>query len=134
MRVQLVVDATCDLPQSFIDENDILILPSSLRLESEIIQDFRDPENMCALYRSGRLNKAYDAESIPLSIDDVREIFLENVVCQYDFASARQRGTRTPAVPRRAGTHATAAEGRCQRPCGLRAGALRADCVRHRHR
>lgn len=86
MRVRLVVDANCDLPQSFIDENDILILPSSLRLESEIIQDFRDPENMRALYRSGRLNKAYDAESIPLSIDGVREIFLENVVCQYDFA------------------------------------------------
>lgn len=86
MRVRLVVDANCDLPQSFIDENDILILPSSLRLESEIIQDFRDSENMRALYRSGRLNKAYDAESIPLSIDGVREIFLENVVCQYDFA------------------------------------------------
>ncbi len=27
MRVRLVVDANCDLPQSFIDENDILILP-----------------------------------------------------------------------------------------------------------
>ncbi|UZZ09527.1 DegV family protein [Ectopseudomonas mendocina] len=86
MRVRLVVDANCDLPQSFIEENDILVLPNSIRLESEVIQDFRDPDNMRRLYHSGLLSEAYDAEFIPLSIDGVREAILDNVVCQYDFA------------------------------------------------
>ena len=44
MKTGLVIDAAVDLPQSFIRENDIHILPIELRVGDEFLIDTRDPQ------------------------------------------------------------------------------------------
>lgn len=44
MRIGLVVDSACDLPQSFIEAHGIVILPITLHLGDHDEIDTRDPE------------------------------------------------------------------------------------------
>jgi DegV family protein with EDD domain len=86
MRIGIVVDATCDLPPEFITEHGIDVLPIHIRLEDELWRDCRDPEATLAFYRDALGTRAYDAESVPLSAEEIRSHFLENVVVDRDFA------------------------------------------------
>ena len=50
MRIGIVVDSACDLPQSFIQENNITILPITLHLDGTQMIDQRDPETTLEFY------------------------------------------------------------------------------------
>ena len=51
MRIGLVVDSACDLPQSFIEQHGIVILPITLHLGDRDEIDTRDPEKTPATPR-----------------------------------------------------------------------------------
>lgn len=85
MRVGVVVDATCDLPQDFYREHNIGILPISIRLGDEILVDERDPEATLKFYTEQLDAKGLDAETIPYSSEQIREKFLERLVIDYDY-------------------------------------------------
>ncbi|HEX5677698.1 MAG TPA: DegV family protein [Alcanivorax sp.] len=86
MRIGLVVDSGCDLPKSFIDEHGILILPVSIRLGDQIIVDERDPERTRQFYATEASDKAHGAESIPFTMEQIKALFLEKVVVDFDYA------------------------------------------------
>lgn len=86
MRIGLTVDSGCDLPWQFLEENNIFILPISVNINGQLIQDTRDPQQTLSFYRSGVLSKGHDVESIPYSTEQIRSLFLEQVVVNYDFA------------------------------------------------
>ncbi|MDT0616988.1 DegV family protein [Salinisphaera sp. P385] len=86
MRIGLVVDSGCDLPRSFIDEHNILVLPISIRIGDELFVDERDPDRTTEFYRRQALDKSQDAETVPFSMEQIRDLFLNKVVTNYDYA------------------------------------------------
>ena len=86
MRIGVVADATCDLPQEFIQQHGIRILPISIRLGDEMLVDERDPELTLRFYTESLASKGLDAETVPYSAEQIRAVFLERVVIDQDFA------------------------------------------------
>ena len=51
MRIGIVVDSTCDLPESYFKKNNIQILPISIRLGKELLVDKRDEQATRRFYQ-----------------------------------------------------------------------------------
>ncbi|QEY64788.1 DegV family protein [Metapseudomonas lalkuanensis] len=84
MRIGLVVDATCDLPQDFLQKHRIPVLPIRIRLGDHSLVDRRVPQATQAFY-SELLPKAGPADrSEPLQVMEMQEWFLEELVTRYD--------------------------------------------------
>lgn len=86
MRVGVIVDSACDLPYSFLKDNGIFIMPITVRIDGETFVDTHDPEMALAFYRSGLLEKGHRAETEAYSADQICELFLREIVTNYDFA------------------------------------------------
>lgn len=84
MRIGLVMDSTCDLPRKFIDDNQITILPITVRVDDVTFVDVRDTEAMEGYYRSEVGKRGHAAETAPLSVEEIRELFLGRLVLDYD--------------------------------------------------
>ncbi|GAA5128542.1 DegV family protein [Alloalcanivorax gelatiniphagus] len=85
MRIGIVVDSTCDLPEAYYQEHNIRILPISIRLGDELLVDKRGSADTARFYRDQLDAKGRDAESIPFSVDQIRSVFLEELVLDYDL-------------------------------------------------
>jgi len=86
MRVGLLVDSACDLPYSFIEDNDIFILPVTVRIDGETIVDDHDPGKTRDVYASGVLARGHAAETEAYTTEQIHNLLLEKVVTHYDFA------------------------------------------------
>ena len=42
MRIGFLVDATCDLPESYFSSGDVLVMPISVRIKDHVLVDSRD--------------------------------------------------------------------------------------------
>ena len=86
MRIGIVVDSACDLPRDFLVENGVMVMPISLRIGEKLIKDQRDPAETQAFYAQHLDKKSDDfAESIPYSVQQIEELFLERLVLDYDY-------------------------------------------------
>ncbi|HEX7915891.1 DegV family protein [Rudaea sp.] len=84
MRFGIVVDSACDLPAEFFAEHDIGILPISIRIGEETLVDNRDP-TLIARYLAENLGaRGAAAETEPYTVEQVRDVFLERLVIDYD--------------------------------------------------
>ncbi|MFE8072327.1 DegV family protein [Marinobacteraceae bacterium S3BR75-40.1] len=86
MRVGLIVDSACDLPYSFTRDNGIFILPVTARIDGQTFVDDHDPGKTRSFYRSGLLEKGHEAETEAFSVDQIYELFMKDIVPQYDVA------------------------------------------------
>ena len=84
MRTGIVIDSACDLPQDYLQKYNIHILPISLHLGYELFRDVRDPETTQAFYRKYLTEKTLDAETAPFSVEQIKKLFLDELVLQYD--------------------------------------------------
>jgi DegV family protein with EDD domain len=84
MRIGLVMDATCDLPRKFIDDNQITVLPITIRIDDQTFVDVHDPDAMESYYRGEVGKRGHAAETVPLSVEEIRELFLGRLVLDYD--------------------------------------------------
>jgi len=84
MRVGLVVDASCDLPDVLLEAHGIPILPSILQFDGRTWVDDRAPDQTLMLYRRFIADRAVYARSGPCSAEEIREIFLQELVLEYD--------------------------------------------------
>lgn len=85
MRIGLIVDAACDLPQAFLEEKDIEILPIQIRIGDRLIHDSREPIAMKRFYREVPDRKAdHFAESHPLEANELEQIVLDKWARRYD--------------------------------------------------
>jgi len=86
VRIGVVVDSCCDLPKSFIDEHGVVVMPITLRIGSELVEDRRDPDETHAFYAAHLDRKSEDfAESIPYSVGQIESLFLERLVLDFDY-------------------------------------------------
>jgi DegV family protein with EDD domain len=84
MRIGLVMDSTCDLPGKFIEDNQIVILPITVRIDEHTFVDVRDPEATENYYRSEISKRGHAAETESLSVEQIRDLFLGKLVLDYD--------------------------------------------------
>jgi DegV family protein with EDD domain len=85
MRIGIVVDSACDLPKQFIEENNIVVMPISVRVGEHLFNDRRDPEETWSFYARHLDTRSEDhAESIPYSAKQIEDLFLDRLVVEYD--------------------------------------------------
>lgn len=84
MRIGLMVDATCDLPRKFIDDHQIIIMPIPIRIDEHTFVDVHDPDAAEDYYHGEVGKRGHVAETAPLTVDEIRELFLGKLVLDYD--------------------------------------------------
>lgn len=63
-----------------------MILPISVRVGDDLFVDVRDPERVLEFYQRHAIDKSRDAATIPFSVDQIKQLFLDRVVIDYDYA------------------------------------------------
>ena len=84
MRIGLVVDASCDLPRSFLQQHAVHVLPNVLTFGSKHYVDDRSPEETMGLFRRLIADKSVPADARACEVDEIRALFLDELVCEYD--------------------------------------------------
>jgi DegV family protein with EDD domain len=84
MKIGVVVDASCDLPRSYIDEHRLIVLPNVLEFGEKEIIDSRDARETLAAYRRYVADKSLEARSRTLEVDAIRDLFLDDLVLRFD--------------------------------------------------
>jgi len=75
MSFAIVSDAACDLPKSYVEANQVEILPIHLRFGHEIANDVRDPALAMRFYRTYLEHKDIDAETAPYTPQETAAFF-----------------------------------------------------------
>lgn len=84
MRIGLAIDAACDVPQGFIEENGITVLPISVNADGQRFFDDRAPAEI-GRFREQRMGgRSHSATTEPASVEEVQRLFLERMVGEYD--------------------------------------------------
>ncbi|MDN5924997.1 MAG: DegV family protein [Xanthomonadales bacterium] len=84
MRIGIIVDSTCDLPHSFIEQHGIVLLPISISLDGETFVDTRDPAATAAYYQGDMGKRGHAAETASYSVEQISDLFLSRLVLDYD--------------------------------------------------
>ena len=85
MRIGVVVDATCDLPETFYTGKGLGLLPIRIQADNAVFADLRKRDETQAFYREHAETDAAKFESTPPSVDEICEVFLKRLVIDYDF-------------------------------------------------
>src|SRR3546814_10168359 len=85
MRIGLVVDSACDLPKDFIERHSIEILPIAVRIDGTTQVDYRDQAATLAFLDSHIAERGVNAETIPYTVEQIRDLFLQKLVIDYDY-------------------------------------------------
>lgn len=101
MRIGYVVDAGCDLPQSIIEQENIVVLPISVRIGDQVINDSRQDAVSEQFLESGIAKNAAEAETIPYTVEEISELFLKQLVVDYDYVMVQTiASSRSPIYER----------------------------------
>lgn len=84
MRIGIVVDSACDLPTEFIEKNNIVVLPITVRIGEAVLADHRDEEATLEFLRAHVAERGHEAETTPFSVNQIRDLFLQRLVIDYD--------------------------------------------------
>ncbi|WP_447729062.1 DegV family protein [Pseudoxanthomonas suwonensis] len=84
MRIGIVVDSACDLPASFIQEHGIVVMPITVRIGNAVLDDHRDEEATLAFLHAHVAERGHEAETTPLGVEQIRDLFLQRLVIDYD--------------------------------------------------
>ena len=85
MRIGLVVDSACDLPGSYIERNHIEILPITVKIGDAILADHRNEQATLEFLHSHVADRGAEAETMPFSVEQIRDVFLKKLVIDYDY-------------------------------------------------
>ncbi len=84
MRMGIVVDSACDLPQQFLKENNIIVLPITVRIGDAVLADHRDEEATLGFLHAHVAERGHEAETTPFTVNQIRDLFLGQLVIDYD--------------------------------------------------
>jgi DegV family protein with EDD domain len=85
MRIGLVVDSTCDLPRDYLDEHHVVVQPIKVHMGKEVFTDERNAQESLRFYREHLGTEGHQAETSPFSVEQIRDLFLTKLVCDFDF-------------------------------------------------
>src|SRR5690606_32622315 len=85
MRIGIVADSACDLPNDFIERENITILPVTVQIGQAVLADVRN-EQATMNFLSGETGaRAFEAETTPFTVQQVHDLFLGQLVHDYDY-------------------------------------------------
>ncbi len=84
MRIGIVVDSTCDLPGDYIQSNNVVLLPITVRIGEAVLADHRDEEATLSFLHAHVAERGHEAETVPYSVEQIRDLFLGKLVVDYD--------------------------------------------------
>ena len=84
MRIGIVVDSTCDLPGDYIQNNNVVLLPITVRIGEAVLADHRDEEATLSFLHAHVAERGHEAETTPFSVNQIRDLFLDRLVIDYD--------------------------------------------------
>ena len=97
MRIGLVVDSACDLPRDFLEREQVELLPITVRIGDAVQVDHRDEAQTLAFLESHIAERGASAETIPYTPEQIRDLFLERLVVEYDYIFCMTiTGSRSP--------------------------------------
>ncbi len=85
MRIGFLVDATCDLPRSYYESGDVLIMPIAVRIKDYTVSDTRDEEATRQYLESDLASEGTEAETSAYTVEQISTLFLERLVIEYDY-------------------------------------------------
>ena len=84
MRMGLTMDAACDLPQAFLAEHRITVLPITVKVDGETFMDDRDPAEIQRFINRRLGSRSHSAETEPTTAEEVQQLFLGRLVLEQD--------------------------------------------------
>ncbi len=84
MRIGIVVDSACDLPADFIREHRLILLPITVRIGEAVLADHREEDATLNFLDTHVAERGAEAETIPFSVNQIRDLFLQHLVIDYD--------------------------------------------------
>jgi DegV family protein with EDD domain len=84
MRMGVAIDASCDLPQAFLQQHDIAVLPITVRVDGDIFKDDRAPAEVQRFLDLKLGSRSHSAETEPCPAEDVQKLFLDKLVLERD--------------------------------------------------
>ncbi|WP_243049922.1 DegV family protein [Dyella sp. RRB7] len=84
MRMGLAIDASCDLPQAFLQKHNIAVMPITIRVDDEVFLDDRSQVELHRFLDSDMGSRSHSAETEPCSIEEVQQLFLDKLVLEQD--------------------------------------------------
>ena len=84
MRMGLAIDASCDVPQGFLEEHGVTVMPITVRVDDETFLDNRDPAEVRRFIDRKLGDRSHSAETEPCSVEEVQKLFLEKLVLEQD--------------------------------------------------
>jgi len=82
----IIVDSACDLPADFIKQNDIAILPASIRIGNRDFLDRRSEDDTATFYREGLNGHRFDSEITTYSAEQISDAIVHRVATRYEKA------------------------------------------------
>ena len=85
MRLGILVDAACDLPQAFIAQNPIRVMPIPVRVGGRELIAVRDDAETKDFFLRVLAAGATDVESRPYTEEELEKLFLPRLVLDFDY-------------------------------------------------
>ena len=85
MRIGIVADSACDIPNEVIEREHITILPVTIQIGQAVLADVRNQEATMNFLSGETAARAYEAESTPFTVQQVHDLFLNKLVHDYDY-------------------------------------------------
>lgn len=85
MRIGIAIDVSTDVADDFIAAHGVQVLPSTIHFGDSSVAYGRDAAHARAFYEEYSDARTLDAETSPLSVREVEELFLKKLVVEYDY-------------------------------------------------
>ena len=85
MRIGLVVDSACDLPEAYFQQHAITLLPVTVHIGEDILVDLRNEHETLGYLDTHIAERGADAETSAFSVEQIQELFLGRLVKDHDY-------------------------------------------------
>ncbi len=85
MRIGLVVDSACDLPQEYMQQHGLILLPTTVRIGAAVLADQRNEEATLQFLHEHVAEHGVDAETQSFTVQQIQDLFLNRLVIDYDY-------------------------------------------------
>lgn len=85
MRIGIIMDSACDVPNEFLEKETITIMPVTIQIGNAVLADVRNEEATMSFLTGETGERAFEAVSTPYSVQDVHDLFLNKLVFDYDY-------------------------------------------------
>lgn len=111
-RTGIVIDASCDVPDAFVRDVDVAVIPIPIRIGQHTYIDKHDPDATARYMRENSQGEGASGQSVPLDAEAMRDLLQERYALDYDsvhcFTITRSRSPIFDAVTQGSGLALTA--------------------------